>query len=334
MNNLSVSENINEPTFTYEWTLKEFQHLYPLIRRNQIIYSEVFSSPATSVPSLWRLIIKPKIKKLFKLNPGQQNLYCKEELKPLAKMDRRKITLPHGVVVNNTGKHNFYCLNPEFDQNNSSDWDKVNIDFMIRVKIWNCNGARKYSAKTHKYKPVDSNFTKYFGENKLSDIEFSFKDGNTLKAHQFVLASRSIWFKRMLVGEWNASQRKIIQIDGVTFVTFRAILFYLYTEQMDRFFPRSHLAELYAEAYKNKLPQLAKLANRELIRNVDSKNWQTLFILGCNYEDEVLKNGALAFALKNWNEAVDEPRMRAIFNWGGMEGIAELIRARSMEICV
>ncbi|KAG9292642.1 hypothetical protein G9A89_007014 [Geosiphon pyriformis] len=350
--------------FTYEWKLSAFQQLHHLTTIDEDIFSDQFASPATGpiqTLHLWRIKLTPNSKSDFlgiylkafqsreeaKRGISSRTCFYKIQLfrheigaSPLFIEQRRDKRIWKFGSNSCWGWNDFCPLKSIFADDYQAR--NKNVDVIIRIKILNPLITRRSattsyaSTKTNqktKQNCLLNSFTKFFDDEKLSDLLFTFENGEQLRAHRMILASRSTYFERMFTGgDWIESSSNIIPMKGVTYSTFRQLLYYLYTDEIESSFPAENLAELYFEARLRDLPDLARIAAKRMIANLACENWDVVFMLGWKHDDAHLKKVALKFAVKNWSNAVSKEKMKEVLDWGDVEAIEELLRARKFKV--
>ncbi|KAG9285183.1 hypothetical protein G9A89_004398 [Geosiphon pyriformis] len=148
-------------------------------------------------------------------------------------------------------------------------------------------------------KNVTVNFSKFFAIQHLSDVEFIFQNGTT---------TRYLYFDKMFSGEWALKTK--IQIEVEEFVTFQAILYHLYHDELDPLFPPKKFADLYNKSIKFQVQELTKQLSNSMIKHIDIDNWDSFFMLGWKYEDYELKEAAIRFAISEWEQVIDAANPR------------------------
>jgi hypothetical protein len=103
----------------------------------------------------------------------------------------------------------------------------------------------------------------YFNNAHLSDIELRV-EGRAIPAHRVVLAARCDYFARLLLSGMREAQGGVIEVDGVRYEIFLALLEYLYTDALD-FAPECAL-ELLTAADRYGLDRL----KRECVNSVEA----------------------------------------------------------------
>ncbi|CAG8528093.1 9520_t:CDS:2 [Ambispora gerdemannii] len=351
-NRLEDEEENQEQIFQYSWTIPHYQVLHDQTPLGEYIFSDVFSCASGDGlhTHMWRLSLKPQSTNTYwghvggyleafqSVSEKVANLKSRtvayqikayrlerdptsnvaEKLVELASSKKTLTTFDFGTDSSSWGYHKFCETRNIFPNGDIS----TNVNLVIRVSIWN----NSHHNNTHE-KDL-SFFERLFNDKRFSDVQFTFDDGSTIYAHRVILAARSTYFDKMFDGEWLETQNKKIQIIGVSFDTFHALLYYLYTKQIPTEFPIDNLAELYSEARMRVLPKLAHAAAGLLVEHAGTDNWDVVFMLGLKHDDSFLRQGGLKYAIKNWNQVVDDEKIKQIAEMGGMKAIEQLFSAR------
>lgn len=135
----------------------------------------------------------------------------------------------------------------------------------------------------------------FVGDVRFSDVVFYIR-GREFPAHKVVLAARSPTFLAMFEeatssqsGKYNKSQR--IEIKDVEPDTFLQALKYIYTGKVDHL--DNVAAQLLTVADKYTLKQLKSICEESLIRNMNSSNVGSIYMLADVHSAEYLKKEAL-----------------------------------------
>ncbi|KAG9287401.1 hypothetical protein G9A89_023773 [Geosiphon pyriformis] len=363
LNEETNTNNSGEPQagFNYTWKIKSFQQLYEIASLDRSVCSDLFASPACpplKQPYLWRILLKPKgtpespdhvsgflqafksseerLKgvntrmvhwemRIFRSQRPNENL--PNSYRPLGTIGKKEQVFEFGTVKCTWGRNQFCAINDIFP-----DGDKfTNVDLYVRIDIRNEYECLQQSSNCLTNEMSSTNvspFAHLFDDETFSDILFTFECGSKIPAHRAILSTTSPYFDRMLRGDWKESQDKRIFIPNVTYVTFRAILCYLYTNKLQDNLPTENLPELYDEACMRVIPELARIAVYKMVKTVNLGNWDVLFMLGWRHGDNDLKKGGLAFAAASWDLAVDDERLKQILEWGGIKAMEMLFTAR------
>jgi hypothetical protein len=134
-------------------------------------------------------------------------------------------------------------------------WDISEDDyiFMNDVQLLDTAAASTFAA----------DWRAYFNNAHLSDIELRV-EGRAIPAHRVVLAARCDYFARLLLSGMREAQGGVIEVDGVRYEIFLALLEYLYTDALD-FAPECAL-ELLTAADRYGLDRL----KRECVNSVEA----------------------------------------------------------------
>ncbi|KAG9283955.1 hypothetical protein G9A89_005462 [Geosiphon pyriformis] len=226
------------------------------------------------------------------------------------------------------GFHNICPIDEIFDENHPREGD---IDLIIQVSIWNQLSSDQI-VETNlliSEKIQDTSFFEtLFDNTRLSDLVFTFSCGSRLNAHRVVLAARSTYFDKMYDGDWIETKNKEVLVTGVTYETFRALVYYLYTNRIPVEFPTEKLPELYSDACMRVLKDLAKTVVDMMLAELRHDNWDELFLLGWKHEDTNLKIGAMKYAIQNWEKSVVDEQIIRIAKVAGVKGIELLMGAK------
>ncbi|CAG8556088.1 14329_t:CDS:1 [Ambispora leptoticha] len=323
-------------------------------------YLEAFQSISEKVANLKSRTVAYQIK-AYRLERDPTSNVA-EKLVELASSKKTLTTFDFGTDSSSWGYHKFCETRNIFPNGDIS----TNVNLVIRVSIWNNNNNPHSNASNMNGNNSSNNsieilsnnttniggssgnnnknqisnkimqthekdlsfFEQLFNEKRFSDVQFTFDDGSMIYAHRVILAARSTYFDKMFDGEWLETQNKKIQIIGVSFDTFYALLYYLYTKQIPTEFPIDNLAELYSEARMRVLPKLAQAAAGLLVEHSGPDNWDVVFMLGLKHDDHFLRKGGLKYAIQNWEQVVDDEKIKQIAEMGGVKAIEQLFSAR------
>ncbi|CAG8573567.1 8508_t:CDS:2, partial [Funneliformis mosseae] len=168
-------------------------------------------------------------------------------------------------------------------------------------------------------------FERYFGEERFCDVEFVFDCGSSMKAHRVILAARSMYFERMLGGEWMENHMKTIAIRDMPFDAFRCIVHHLYTGKLEEGLTFELLRDIYSKADMLSLEQLGQMAAKRMVNLMTHDNWDQVLMLGWKFYDDRLKDAGQEFAVKHWNVIKDSENMKQVLASGHVDRIVELV---------
>ena len=99
---------------------------------------------------------------------------------------------------------------------------------------------------------------KLINDELFSDITLVLDDGERIKAHKAILASRCDVFRSMLTSNMQESQKEEIEIKDTNSEVFKAIISFIYTDQVE-FNDLTMVVNLLIEACKYGLVRLKKI---------------------------------------------------------------------------
>ncbi|CAJ0628757.1 3488_t:CDS:2 [Entrophospora sp. SA101] len=144
-------------------------------------------------------------------------------------------------------------------------------------------------------------FSKFFGNDKLSDITFQLDCGSTIKASRILLMSQSTYFEKLLLGEWIESMNDVISIKDIDLTTFRAIIYYSYSGKLETGLNVEALKDIYLKADM-----------------WDMKEFNDLF----------LKTESLKYVHENWQDIKPSQNMKDFLFEAEVDWVEELMFAR------
>ncbi|KAG9285182.1 hypothetical protein G9A89_004397 [Geosiphon pyriformis] len=197
-----------------------------------------------------------------------------------------------------------------------------------RINFGNLRKKSLENSRQTSQKKMIVDFTRYFDNQHLSDINFTFKNGKIIYAHRFALVTRSSYFDQIFSNQW--VNQTTIQIEAVEFITFRAILYYIYKDDLDSSLPIKTLLDVYGQSTEFDVLELKKMAIQELSGRINSDTWDEIFIFGWKHNEEKVRKIAVQYAVSNWDDAVERKpgKMVKILESSGVKAIEELICAK------
>ena len=162
------------------------------------------------------------------------------------------------------------------------------------------NCAKKSALEAIQQANLSEELSLFVSDIRFSDVVFYIR-GREFPAHKIILAARSPVFLAMFeeaqehVGKHTKSQR--IEIKEIEPETFLQTLKYIYTGRVDNI--DSMAAPLLAAADKYALKQLKSICEESLIRNMNSANVGSIYMLADVHSAEDLKKEALKIMQQN-----------------------------------
>ncbi|XP_052254824.1 BTB/POZ domain-containing protein 6-like [Dreissena polymorpha] len=147
----------------------------------------------------------------------------------------------------------------------------------------------------------------------LADVTFSVGVGLQkveMKAHKFMLASRSATFFSMFCGTETANKNDVISIDEVEPDVFRKLLRYIYTNEVD--ITTKSVTALLHGAKRFKLGGLVELCSRKLAEGIALDTACTLLEQAHQYQEPTLEQSCLDFIYKNAHTVLTSPQFSSL----------------------
>lgn len=144
-------------------------------------------------------------------------------------------------------------------------------------------------------------------ENDLhSDVNFQIEDQTlglqTIKAHKSILVARSDYFKSLLSGGLLESESDTITINDSDYKSFRMVLYYLYTRNLDLQGVSECISEVFILASKYAITDLRLQLESIFAYNLSPENAVSLLLLGETHNSETLKRTCAEFILAHYEE--------------------------------
>lgn len=136
-----------------------------------------------------------------------------------------------------------------------------------------------------------------------SDVQLSVdKDGPVINAHKMILATRSEWFKAMLVNNMCESSMRVIAVKDISFDTLSLLVEYLYTDSVN--IDESNVVDLFVAADKFQVKRLQAICENFLIKNIDEDNIIQVFELADRVNAAQLRTFCINWILSNFGEVL------------------------------
>lgn len=123
--------------------------------------------------------------------------------------------------------------------------------------------------------PFHSHFVKMYEKQLFTDFQLKMNDGQVLKAHKSVLASRSSVFEQMLVTNMKESELSKIEIEDFDSEVMKHVLQWLYTDKVRNIDDVAGRLVYAAEKYE--LEELKKNCIKKLIQKLSVDNVMSAF---------------------------------------------------------
>ncbi|GFS53213.1 protein maternal effect lethal 26 [Nephila pilipes] len=131
----------------------------------------------------------------------------------------------------------------------------------------------------------------------LTDVQLV-SEGQTIKAHKFILQSRSVVFKRMF--EHNTTEQNgTIEITDVDYLVLKSLVWYMYTGVVQKL-PYEEVCDLYEAADKYDVFFLARECSEILQSFIGYDTVCRILVLASLHNDAALKEEAVGFIANNF----------------------------------
>ncbi|CAM6108163.1 unnamed protein product [Calypogeia fissa] len=120
-------------------------------------------------------------------------------------------------------------------------------------------------------------------ESEDGHVTFVVKNGNVIKAHPFILASKSPVFKKMLGADMIERNSSKIQVEDISAPVLRSLINYLYTAEIN-FTDEVTAAELFKVAHKYDIPELQFVCEGEIFNSVSEDNLSEMLRISHLYD--------------------------------------------------
>lgn len=134
-----------------------------------------------------------------------------------------------------------------------------------------------------------------------ADVTFVLEGGQKMKAHKCIIASRCEVFSNMFLHSMKEQQEAVITVQDVTSQTFKYLLEYIYTDQLN---PQSlevpdQVIELLIAANKYDLERLKRLCEKHLVSLIDIDSALELLQLSDRHQGTELKRKCINFCTQH-----------------------------------
>jgi len=157
----------------------------------------------------------------------------------------------------------------------------------------------------------------------FSDVTLILDNGDRIKAHKAILASRWDFFKSMLTSEMKEGGKNEIEIKDWDSEVFKVIISYIYTDQIE-FNDLKMILKILMEANKYGLIRLKKMWEWELTKVIDHDNVIDLLHLSDTHQASDLRNVCLEFVVQHYDSIIKR-KDNNIFNKLSKNTIVELL---------
>lgn len=160
----------------------------------------------------------------------------------------------------------------------------------------------------------------------FSDITFLLEDSIKIRAHRSILASRCDVFKSMFLSSMQEGSKDEIEIKDTNAEVFRAIINYIYTDEVE-FNDLSMVANILVESNKYNLIRLKKICEWELTKIIDHDNVIDLLHLSDIHDASELRNICLDYAVQHF-DVVTKRKDFDVFKKLSKNTIVELLKRK------
>lgn len=162
-------------------------------------------------------------------------------------------------------------------------------------------------------KELRSHLRELLVSEEFSDIQFEVQ-GRIVKAHRNILTSRSEHFKTLLSELRPDRLARPIHIENITFEGFRALIYYLYTNEIDGSTKLEIVGELVRVSDWYNLEDLKTTGNTFLQEYLSVENVIGLFVCASTIEPflEDIENMCLKFIAKNFQSLYIRPEFKQL----------------------
>lgn len=177
-----------------------------------------------------------------------------------------------------------------------------------------CSSSRRLSITINQLDPfllgvtssLNADFQRLLTDEDAKDFTFKFET-NEIKAHKFVLATRSPVFKKLFETDMKEKQSGIIEIEDASFQAFTIFLDFIYGGDYkdDEFVP-----ELLYLADKYDVPELKARAANTMIKKISFENAIDVLILFDRHNVPQLKSQAAKFIGLNWENIFQDEKKK------------------------
>lgn len=141
----------------------------------------------------------------------------------------------------------------------------------------------------------------------MTDVEL-LVDGRVIKAHKFILQSRSPVFRKMFEHNTTVKDGGSIEVTDVAFLPLQALVWYLYTGEVQKL-PFEDVCDLYEAADKYEICALQQACSEILRSFIKQDNVCRILVLSYFHNDTVLRQHATIHILCNF------PEIRETADW-------------------
>ncbi|GFR14848.1 protein maternal effect lethal 26 [Trichonephila clavata] len=134
----------------------------------------------------------------------------------------------------------------------------------------------------------------------MTDVEL-LVDGRIIKAHKFILQSRSPVFRKMFEHNTTEKDAGSIEVTDVAFIPLQALVWYLYTGEVQRL-PFEDVCDLYETADKYEVFMLQQACSESLLSFIDQDTVCRILVLSDLHNDIILRQHATMYTLCNFLE--------------------------------
>jgi len=136
-----------------------------------------------------------------------------------------------------------------------------------------------------------------------SDMQLTVEgEGGVINAHKIVLASRSEWFKAMLVNQMCEASMKVVVVKEIKFDTLSLLVEYLYTDTVN--IDEANVVDLFVAADRFQVKRLQAICENFLIKNIDEDNIIHVFELADRANATQLRTFCVNWILSNFGEVL------------------------------
>ena len=306
---------VNQVQVCFTWTIENISKLLNQKKSIKVIRSPNFFSDSDE-DTQWYLELFPRGKEDNKdFISLLLTLDCSDQSEVVATykfsiVANQQTTLQHSFVEEARftegdcrGKENLVSRSNILDKAKNlvvNDALKIECEITASKVEHTSNCAKKSALEAIQQANLSEELSLFVSDIRFSDVVFYIR-GREFPAHKIILAARSPVFLAMFeeaqehVGKHTKSQR--IEIKEIEPETFLQTLKYIYTGRVDNI--DSMAAPLLAAADKYALKQLKNICEESLIRNMNSANVGSIYMLADVHSAEDLKKEALKIMQQN-----------------------------------
>jgi len=168
-----------------------------------------------------------------------------------------------------------------------------------------------------------SDLRSFLDDQKLSDVTFVV-EGKEVYAHK-LLCMRCSYFRAMFEGQMREAQQKTIKIPGVSHRVFKALLEYLYTDEVD--ISLEFAMELFVAADQFGVERLKRLCEQTILSSINIDSAALILQAANMHVAHGLRQTCLDFILRNFDAVSKTPAFEEMGR-SNVELVFEVLRRR------